>query len=313
MAADAYPDDALAGSACKKYHEPFAVSFDQEQFLVFDDSEISPLDKGIDHFSFINGSCPEPPAPGEPPIVAVPQNRFRDKTQTKESIDEQLAIYTEEMEFLRNESLSYETNFYSSHRPIFAIACNATTIVTLDWTVQESLAPDTLDRVSAAIGGHMHWLEALSFVNDTLPHQIVVGNGGTKLIENYVNQDAIPGVVLEVGRDRSYTGVVEKGITSSAYGFGIMERNDETGDYDVTFYNLDMKTQELVDVDFAMTIRKGPRVKSTSDSPDDDNSSATEAPAPNDTSAGQSSLGSALILPIQIIVASGVYVISSLV
>ena len=263
MSPEPYPQDAPAGTYCKDYVEPFAVTFEHEQFLVNDDSIINPKDKGIDHFVFVNGSCPSRPGVGESPIVAVPQSRFtaENPTQSKESIDKDLAWYSQAMVVLRNLSLAYDTNFYVSHRPIFAIACNDTEIATLDWTIQQSLQPHTLDRVSAAVGGHMHWLEALTFVNQSLPSQIVVGHGGTKHIPNYVNQDAIPGIELVVGRDGIYRGVVESGITSSdKFGFGLMERDDK-GDYSVKFLGLDTDTSELVELAYGMTIPKGPRVK----------------------------------------------------
>ena len=37
-------------------------------------------------------------------------------------------------------SLSHETNIYLSHRPLYAVACNSTHYVTLDWTMQQAIA-----------------------------------------------------------------------------------------------------------------------------------------------------------------------------
>ena len=128
--------------------------------------------------------------------------------------------------------------------------------------MQESLGVNTLNRVVAAIGGHMHWLEAIQFVNDSLPVQLVVGNGGTKLIDNYVVQEALPGMQLKVGRkEQQYQGTIRKGITSSdMFGYALMSRNDETGNYDVIFRGLNQSTLSMVDFDFSLTIPKGPRV-----------------------------------------------------
>jgi len=60
----------------------------------------------------------------------------------------------------------------------------------------------------------VHWFEALSFENQGLPAQIVVGNAGTDLIKNYVNQETLPTIELRVGVDDAYTARVEAGITA---------------------------------------------------------------------------------------------------
>ena len=283
-----YPPGIPAGSWCKEFESPFSVPFENEQFLIMDDSAITPYLSGVDHFTetilrpdggfdvifeqipsddssetqFVGSidTCPGPPGPDDGPIIPVVQSRFWDPNQSNETILAQVARYSREMEVLGNLSLSHATNFYAAHRPLFAVDCNDTWMVTLDWTMQESLGPNTLDRVSASINGHMHWLEVLSFYNDTLPKQIVVGHGGTKLIDNNVHQDALKGMWLRVGREQMYSGVIEKGITSSeGFGFGIMER-DGSGDYKVIFKNLNQTSGDLYDVDFNLAIPKGPRV-----------------------------------------------------
>lgn len=47
-----YPEDTVAGQYCEDYIAPRAVSFANEQFLVFDDSYIAPMNGGIDHYNF---------------------------------------------------------------------------------------------------------------------------------------------------------------------------------------------------------------------------------------------------------------------
>lgn len=47
-----YPENTVAGQYCIEAFEPFAVSFAQEQFLLVDDSGISPMDGGIDDYNF---------------------------------------------------------------------------------------------------------------------------------------------------------------------------------------------------------------------------------------------------------------------
>jgi hypothetical protein len=108
--------------------------------------------------------------------------------------------YTEAMEYIESLSLERETNFLVSHHPFLAIACNDTEIITADWTLQQALGSNTLDRVSAVISGHQHWFQLLEFDGDALPAQLVVGHGGTKLIKNYVNQDSLSRIRLNVGR-----------------------------------------------------------------------------------------------------------------
>ena len=257
---DDYPSDVRAGDWCDEYTPPFTVPFQHEQFLVMDDSAISPKGGGIDHFDFIDGACPNAPLENDGVILALPQSRYDDPKQTASDVMEQINQYKEYFDQLEAAAMNFDTNFYVSHHPLFAIACNASHMVTLDWTMQMALSPMTLDRVSAMIGGHMHWFGAFSFENQTLPAQVVVGNGGTMLIDNYVNQDALPFVRLEVGQGGMYQGTVESGITSSNFGFGIMQRHANDS-YTTDFYNVsgvDIETPELLD--FQLDIPKGPRV-----------------------------------------------------
>merc|ERR1719203_988940 len=113
----------------------------------------------------------------------------------------------------------------------------------------------------------MHWLEILQYANQELPTQIVVGHGGTTLIQNYVDQTVFPHLELHVGsKQQQLKGRVLEGLTSSSmFGFAIMERSQE-GDYDMSFLGLDMKTNVMVQQGFNFTIPKGPRVAQTESS-----------------------------------------------
>jgi hypothetical protein len=256
---DVYNSSLRAGDLCQEYGLPFSVPFANEQFLVMDDSTVSPKEKGIDHFAFVEGACPPPTISGAP-VIPLVQDRNDDSSQTTAEIEEQLEIYTKAFELMESTSQAYETNFYVAHRPVFAVACNNTDMVTLDWTMQQSLGKNTLDRISAMIGGHMHWLEALKFIDQELPAQIVVGHGGTELINDYVDQDTLPFLLVKAGKDLMYQGRVESGLTdASKFGFGIMERFDD-GSYATKFMSLDMSSMKLVELDYHMTIPKGPRV-----------------------------------------------------
>ena len=210
-------------------------------------------------------SCPKRPKRGDPPLVSLPLDRYDDEEQDPEEITRQLEKFTALFQKFEKLSQNYETNFYASHHPVFAVACNDTTMVDLDWTMQQSIGPSTLDRVSAIISGHMHWLSALSFENHQLPDQIVVGHGGTNLIDNPVNQDALVGLQIRAGKNKIHQGTVRAGITTSEmFGFGVLERNDE-GDYDVYFKGVDVAQDRTVLNDFTLSIPKGPRVRNEPD------------------------------------------------
>jgi hypothetical protein len=131
---------------CETQSKIYDIKFKNEQFLLIDDSEINPLNKGVDHF--IPGECPPPLSDGEyyvPLAQTLPDDESKDNIQT----------YTAYLQTMEKYSQNYETNFYVGHRPLFGLGCNEGEFVALDWTLQQSLGPNTLDRVSAIISGHM--------------------------------------------------------------------------------------------------------------------------------------------------------------
>jgi len=233
----------------------YRVPFENEQFIVMDDSIINPLYGGVD--KYIPGECPGIPSSGA--IKPVQENRFEDPTD--ESVMQQLDTFQRHFKDVETFSQTHNNNFYVGHRPVLGIGCNSSHVVTLDWTLQQSLGPTTLDRISGIITGHMHWLQALQFDNDSLPAQLVVGNGGTKLIQNYINQSSISYIDLYVGKpEYNIKGRIQKGITMSEFGFGIMERSDGGG-YDVTFHTWREDSRSVEPIDFSMYIPRGPRRK----------------------------------------------------
>jgi hypothetical protein len=193
-------------------------------------------------------------------------------------IQSQLANYTADFDTLHKLSLNYSTNFFAAHHPIFAIACNGSLLQSTDWTMQQSLSNHTLDRVSAIFSGHMHWLLSLSYKGGALPHQIVVGHGGTDMIKNYINQDAWPGIVVQVGANTSrFMGIVESGLSAAdMYGYAVMERNSSNGRYHVKFRSLNMSMMEMVTLNYQVEIPKGPRVCVKSDQPCDNLNADTQ-------------------------------------
>ena len=229
-----------------------------------DDGEIDPFKGGIDHFEFVPGACPGPAADGDV-IVPSQQPRYSDPKYDKgdpqtynHSVDVDIARFAAAFAEMETWTKTFDTNFYLSHRPVFAIGCDFDQYITADWTIQQALSKHTLDRVSAMVGGHMHWFQGLAFEDEALPAQLVVGNGGTKLIPNLVNQAAIPTMKLEVGRDGAYQGKVRKGLTASQFGFTIMTRNAD-GSYRFRSRAYDDVSETMVNI-FEMEVPKGPRV-----------------------------------------------------
>jgi len=128
-------------------------------------------------------------------------------------------------------SQSHATNFLLSHRPVLGLACNGTHFVKIDWTLQEALmnktesllfidgdrplVPHTIDRVSAIFSGHMHWFQGYFFDSDEMPPQIVVGNGGTKLLPKYIPEHSADN--LHIFGRRIYRAIVE-----SNFGYSLL-------------------------------------------------------------------------------------------
>merc|ERR1712130_24789 len=132
-------------------------------------------------------TCPEHPSQ-----AVEPTDRYEavNPKQDPAHIKSQIALFKDQFKKIEALSAARDTNFYISHRPLHGIACNGSRYVTLDWTMQQALkqsGPHTLDRVVASINGHMHFFEGIVFKDSKLPVQLVVGNGGTKLIPDTVH------------------------------------------------------------------------------------------------------------------------------
>ena len=264
LSADPYPVDAIGGSHCLDYTEPRKISFQDEQFLVIDDSGIEPKDHGFDGLQFVEGDCPTEMGSDLPSPEVM--NRFlaTNPEQDCEHIYAQLDTFTHYFERVREMSVeSDKMNFYLGHRPIFGIACNDTKLLSMDWTLQCSLACSTFDYISALFSGHMHWRETISFANNLLPPQIVVGHGGTDLVENYIIDRSLDGLNLEVGRNSQISVTVEEGEPdSSAYGYAVLKSGEKSeGAYTVRFRGIDMTTGGAYDTGRPMIISPDPNVE----------------------------------------------------
>jgi hypothetical protein len=119
-------------------------------------SIIEEFNKGADHF--LPGNCPGAPDSGV--IVPLEQNRYNDSND--HTVQDHLGLFTKHFEWIEKMSLESDTNFYLGHRPIFGIGCNNGTVVTLDWTLQQSLGLTTLDRISATFHGHIQYVAKLA-------------------------------------------------------------------------------------------------------------------------------------------------------
>lgn len=204
--------EAYATDYCLDYSDPYALQFKKEQLLVMDDSKISPLKGGIDHYDF--HLCPSGTN------TALPTSRYDDPDQTRDAINNDLDTYKQQMVQLGTiASSTHLPSIYVSHRPLFGFACNGSHYQTLDWTMQQaySNSADQLTSVVLAIGGHMHWFEGVDFADRAHPAQIVVGNAGTKLIPNTVPPDVLQDAVLDVLGAK-----VSIGATKDAFGYAVM-------------------------------------------------------------------------------------------
>jgi hypothetical protein len=112
-------------------------------------SIIKELNGGVDHF--LPGSCPGKPNSGL--IVPLQQTRYNDTTDY--DIKDHLELFTQQFKQIEKLSFEAETNFYIGHRPLLGIGCNNGTVVSLDWTLQQSLGPSTLNRIAAIFSGHV--------------------------------------------------------------------------------------------------------------------------------------------------------------
>ena len=161
------------------YTEPRKISFQDEQFLVIDDSGIEPKDHGFDGLQFVEGDCPTEMGSDLPAPEVMSRFLAINPEQECEHIYSQLDTFTHYFERVREMSVeSDKMNFYLGHRPIFGIACNDTKLLSMDWTLQCSLACSTFDYISALFSGHMHWRETISFANNLCPPRLLLATVG---------------------------------------------------------------------------------------------------------------------------------------
>lgn len=98
------------------------------------------------------------------------------------------------------------------------------------------------------------WLQVMEFENATLPPNFLVGNGGTKMIRNYIEQSSIPHLDLHINQQEfTITGKVKKGITLSQFGYSVMERNS-SGSYQVNFHVWHKDSKKVKPLSYSVTI-----------------------------------------------------------
>ena len=109
---------------------------------------------------------------------------------------------------------------------------------------------------------HNSWLEVFEFENDALPYQLVVGNGGTLLIDNDdIPRDSLSKLDFHVGKpEYNITGKTKRGELKFEYGYAIMKRKEDGSSYDVNFYTWRKETGTAEPLDFTLSVPKGPRV-----------------------------------------------------
>ena len=96
-----------------------------------------------------------------------------------------------------------------------------------------------------------------------MPPQIVVGHGGTDLVENYIIDRSLDGLKLEVGRNSQISVKVEEGEPdSSAYGYAVLQSGEkQKGGYIVSFRGIDMTTGSAYDTGRYIIIPPDPNVE----------------------------------------------------
>lgn len=193
---------------CRDYTETYTVSFDQQQFLIMDDSVIQDV--------HMDDVCPEVGAHQED---ALPLNRYEDPKQalSHSEIREQITYFAGQFSKVIANVQPGLTNFLVSHRPLFGVGCNQGKYVTMDWTMQQALGNRTLKGISASINGHVHWFQGLSFEGGSeRPMEIVVGNGGTDVTKYSMASPSAP-EGLRIGGVR-----LERAFTQSVFGFSML-------------------------------------------------------------------------------------------
>lgn len=239
-----------AGDSCADHTSPYAVSFEEEQFIVVDNAVVG------EYFGqeATAEACPSSSEDGQP-IVAFNNNRYNDPQANLAAIDadiERLQGYWQHVERLTQ---THATNYVVVHRPVLGFFCNADTkhVVTgAEWNAPYALLPSTLDRVAAILSGHRHMAQVLEF--DSLPTQLVVGHGGTELDTNELDDAVLARVEIVAGRDNAIRGRVQRGFTdASVNGFALLERLDKRHGQ-VNFYGLNASTGDLFRVGYPVDL-----------------------------------------------------------
>jgi hypothetical protein len=252
LSTDEYPDGTRAGDFCPDNgtDEPFAVAFEREQILVMNSATAGMVN---DLNTSSDGKCPEVREARRSRGRLIPkQNAFL--------TEEAVAQERENWKTIQRLSASHITNFLVSHRPVLGIYCNNSQLFTTGSALQEALGGNAslLDSISGIFSGQRKALQVIEYANDTLPVQLTLGHGGTKVEETIVDPDLLPYVSLKVGRT---TTPLRRGLSTNAlHGFTLMDRNP-SGSYDIVFYSLDTIAGATVVLDYFLSIPQGPRLK----------------------------------------------------
>jgi hypothetical protein len=269
LSTEPYPNGTRAGDFCPESNgtdDPYAVTFTQEQILVMNSGMTNSFEDS--EFVTTSGECPFVPTDQLSEAIVVPNG-------TSFS-DLQLSQAQESLKLIQKLSAESETNFLVSHRSLFGVFCSQAQLFTSNGGMHAALGGNVslLDSISGVFSGHHKVLQVMEFVNNTLPFQVILGNGGTKVDDLVVDPDLLSSVVLQVGE--MSVPVARTLSTNAQHGFALMERNSE-GSYDLSFYGLDPVARAATVLDHQLVIPKGSRFPAPSGSPTLDSS---PAPAP---------------------------------
>lgn len=119
------------------HHTP--PTFYMSRFIVMDSADVG--DGGDAGAEDPGGECPSIPPDGEF-IVPEPETR---SAEVDDKIGLQMPYFMNAMLVLEGMSSTEDTNFLVAHHPLLHIGCFNGAIMTMDWTMQNSLSPTTLD------------------------------------------------------------------------------------------------------------------------------------------------------------------------
>jgi len=213
---------------CIERTDMYQIPFENEQFLVVDDNFLK--DANIDSHDYMG--CPSPNGAAQSWAVEAISSML---SSADEPMQEEVEYFAAQFRAVEVASQSHAANIYLGHHPLLAVICYEGHYTSLSPTLQQALAanPAMLDRISLVIHGHVHFFQGLVFEDHSLPASLIVGNGGTKLLDlEFENHAALDGAAAFGGTR------VQTSFSADAFGFSTMRRSATSGSFDVESFHV---------------------------------------------------------------------------